>query len=62
MISKNSPFNCTSIDLEIELIKRFRILVALIPPKCRMFRELNGKETVLCLDFKNQEEEQWQTY
>ncbi len=38
-------------DLEIEAIKRFRALVPLLSPQCQVFRELNGSETVLCLDF-----------
>ncbi len=38
-------------DLEIEAIKRFRALASFIPPKCRVYRELNRLETVLCLDF-----------
>ena len=54
MASKNSPFNCTSIDLELEAIKRFRFLNPFLPPECRVYRqlsELNGRSTVLCLDF-----------
>ncbi len=51
MTSKNSPLNCTSIDLEIEAIKRFRDLAPYLDPECRVFRELNGRSTVLCLDF-----------
>ena len=51
MASENSPLNYTSIDLEIEAIKRFRDLAPFLDPKCRVFRELNGLSTVLCLDF-----------
>ncbi len=51
MTPKNSPLNCTSIDLELEAIKRFRTLVPFLAPECRVFRELNGRSTVLCLDF-----------
>ena len=51
MASKNSPLNNTSIELEIEAIKRFRDLASFISPKCLVYRELNGLETVLCLDF-----------
>ena len=51
MASKNSPLNCRSIDLEIEAIKRFRDLAPFLDPECRVFRELNGLSTVLCLDF-----------
>ncbi len=48
---KNSPLNNTSIDLEIEAIKRFRELASFIPPQCRVYREHNGAQTLLCLDF-----------
>ena len=51
MAFKNSPLNHTSIDLEMETIKRFRRLVPLLSPKCRVWRELNGLDTALCLDF-----------
>ena len=51
MASKNSPLNNTSIDLEIEAIKRFQDFASFISPQCRVYRELNGLETVLCLDF-----------
>ena len=51
MAAKNSPLNQTSIDLEIEAMKRFRTLVSFLSPQCRIFRELNSLETVLCLDF-----------
>ena len=51
MASGNSPLNNTSIDLEIEVIKRFRDLAPFIPPQCLVFRERNPDQTVLCLDF-----------
>ena len=51
MAAKNSPLNNTSIDLEIEVIKRFRDLASFISPQCLVCRELNGLETLLCLDF-----------
>ena len=51
MASKNSPLNCTSIDLELEAIKRFRDFAPFLDSECRVFRELNGHSTVLCLDF-----------
>ena len=43
--------NNTSMDLEIEAIKRFRALASSLSPQCRVFRELNGSEPILCLDF-----------
>ncbi|MDJ0742013.1 MAG: hypothetical protein QNJ32_01490 [Xenococcaceae cyanobacterium MO_167.B27] len=46
-----ASFNCTSIDLELEAIKRFRDLAPFLDPECRVYRELNGCSTVLCLDF-----------
>ena len=51
MASKNSPLNYRSLDLEKEVIRRFRALVPFLSPKCRVFRELNGRSSVLCLDF-----------
>ena len=51
MSSPNSPIKNTSIDLEREVIKRFRSLVPFISRQCRVFRQLNGRETILCLDF-----------
>ncbi len=51
MTSKNSPTNFTSTELEREAIRRFRCLVPFLDPQCRVFRELNGHSTVLCLDF-----------
>ena len=51
MASKNSPLNYRSTDLEIEVIKRFRELAPFLPSECRVFRELNGRSPVLCLDF-----------
>ena len=68
MTSKNSPFNCTSIDLEMEAIKRFRFLTPFINSECRVFRELNGRSTVLCLDFAacsqdlNMNKQEWQEF
>ena len=68
MAAKNSPLNNTSIDLELEAIKRFRALAPFISPKCRVFRELNGRETVLCLDFADcpqeleMNEKEWQEF
>ncbi len=66
MASKNSPLNYTSIDLEIEAIRRFRVLAPFLSPKCRVFRELNGRSTVICLDFADcpqelkMNKEEWQ--
>lgn len=68
MASKNSPLNCTSTALELEAIQRFRNLAPFLDPKCRVFRELNGRSTVLCLDFTDCPQElkmnkkEWQEY
>ena len=68
MESKNSPLNYTSIDLEIEAIQRLRTLVPLFSPQCRVWRELNGQEPVLCLDFTdcpqdlNRNKKEWQEF
>ncbi len=47
----NSPLKSTSSDLELEIIKRFRSLCPFLPDLCQVFRSLNGRFTVLCLDF-----------
>ncbi len=53
MAFKNSPLNDSSIDLEREAIKRLRGLAPFMGDKCRVSRELNGSDTVLCLDFSD---------
>ena len=50
---KNSPLNFTSLDLEIEAIQRFRSLAPFLDSECLVFRELNPRSPVLCLDFTN---------
>lgn len=69
MTFKNSPFKCTSNDLELEAIKRFRQFAPFISPECRIFRTLNGISPVLCLDFaacpqdlKTNTKEEWQEF
>ena len=68
MASQNSPLRCTSLDLEMEAIKRFRFLAPFLAPECRVFRELNGRSTVLCLDFAacpqdlNMNQQEWQDF
>jgi len=47
----NSPVNYTSNNLELEIIKRLRSLCPFIPDLCSVFRSLNGRFTVLYLDF-----------
>ena len=51
MASQSSPINYINIDLEIEAIQQFRRLVPFLSPDCRVFRELKGDSTILCLDF-----------
>ena len=51
MTFKNSPLKCTSTDLELEVIKRFRDLAPLLAPECQVYREVSGRSIVLCLDF-----------
>ncbi len=66
MASKNSSINNTSIDLELEAIRRFRCLVPFLDPECQVWRELNGSSTVLCLDFMacpkdlNMNQQEWE--
>ncbi len=68
MASKNSPLNYTSIDLELEAIKRFRDLAPFLDPECRVFRQLNGSSVELCLDFAacpqeiEMNQEEWQEF
>ncbi len=69
MTFKNSPLKCTSKDLELEVIKRFRDLAPVLAPECRIFRELSGRSIVLCLDFaacpqdlKMDNKEEWQEF
>ena len=51
MSSPNSQFDPTSRALEKEVIKRFRGLLPFLPRPCRIFRQRNPKQTILCLDF-----------
>jgi hypothetical protein len=46
-----SPLNCTSADLEKEVIARFQLLTGNFLGKSRVFREPWGNSTVLCIDF-----------
>ena len=68
MSSSNSPLNNISIDLEIETIQRLRTLVPSIGTKCRVVRELDGNDLVLCLDFTdcpqdlNKNKKEWQEF
>ena len=68
MASKNSPLNGTSIDLELEAIKRFRDLAPFLDPECLVWRELNDRTPVLCLDFTTcpqdlkMNKEEWQEF
>lgn len=42
----------TSHDFEQEVLSRFRNLVAILPPECRIYRETWNNNTVLCLNFQ----------
>lgn len=46
-----SSSDCTSANLEKEVISRFRSLVNFLPKDCRIFREPWDCSTILCLDF-----------
>jgi ABC-type lipopolysaccharide export system ATPase subunit len=48
-----TPLNTTSADFEQAALARFRSLVGFLPQDSRIFRELSGRSTVLCLDFVN---------
>ena len=68
MSSPNSPLDYTSIDLELEAIQRLRLLVPLLCPQCRIWRELDGDDPVLCLDLAdcpqalNRNKEEWSAF
>ena len=51
MTPKNSPLNNSSSDLEKAALNRFRHLVLCLPQTCKVFRELQDRSTVVCLDF-----------
>lgn len=51
MTYQPSPTNNTSAELEKTAIVRFRSLISCIPSECKIFREIWGNSTVLCLDF-----------
>ena len=48
-----SPLNCTSAELEKEVIARFQMLTGNLFAKSRVFREPWGNSTVLCIDFES---------
>jgi hypothetical protein len=52
MASPRSPYSYTSSDLEKIAIIRYRSLLTFLPPECKIFRELWGRSTVICLDFE----------
>lgn len=43
----------TSYDFEQEVLNRFRLLVAILPVECQIYRETWNSSTVLCLNFEN---------
>jgi hypothetical protein len=53
MFEPSSSFNLTSHEFEQVALSRFRDLVKIIPPECKVFRETWDYSTVLCLDFKD---------
>ncbi len=53
MFESSSSFNLTSHEFEQVALIRFRDLVQIIPPECKVFRETWDYSTVLCLDFKD---------
>ena len=48
-----SPLNCTSANLEKEVLARFQTLTGNFLGKSRVFREPWGNSTVLCIDFNS---------
>jgi hypothetical protein len=51
MASRNSPLKYSSADLEVEALKRFRLLSPVIPKECRLYRKIEKNSPILCLDF-----------
>ena len=51
MVTNNSKLELSCLDLELEVIRRFRGLVPFLPLQCRVFRMLEQKSPTLCLDF-----------
>lgn len=47
-----SPLNCTSAELEKEVIDRFQLLTGNFFGKSDIFRESWGNSTVLCIKFE----------
>lgn len=43
----------TSYDFEQEVLNRFRLLVAILPVECQIYRETWDSSTVLCLNFES---------
>ena len=48
-----SPLNCTSAELEKEVLARFQILTGNFFANSQVFREPWGNSTVLCIDFES---------
>ncbi len=57
MANSNYFANHTSAHLESIAIDRYRRLIDCIPSKCRVFREIWGNSTILCLDFVDCQED-----
>jgi hypothetical protein len=56
-IMANSFANNTSAYLETIAINRYRQLMSCIPKQCRIFREVWGNSTIVCLDFVDCQED-----
>ncbi len=48
-----SPLNCTSAELEKEVLARFQLLTGNFLKQSHIFREPWGNSTVLCVDFES---------
>ena len=52
-IYQSSQSDYTSANLEKVVMKRFRILLPFLSPKCKIYREVWSQTTALCLDIKD---------
>lgn len=46
------PIQGTSAAFEQAALEKFKALLVILPPECRVFREAWNQSTVLCLDFR----------
>jgi hypothetical protein len=50
MANQKSPHSYTSADFEKAALRKFCNLLPFLPNECKVFREIGGNSTVLCID------------